>query len=182
MGGGQYTFVLTMFAVPTLAAALLLILAGFLKLTSPIPASIAMRGAGLPSSTWLVRLLGFGEVVLGIAAVVRPITVVLVAVTCGYLAFAVFCLRLLRRGDAASCGCFGAARTPVDSTHVIVNSAIALAVVGSIIDGGTALSAMSGSVIAAGGVLTAALLITLTALPQVIAATRVVLSGPGTED
>jgi hypothetical protein len=80
----------------------------------------------LPSAMPLVRLLGAGEVTVGLAAgttFARPLLVLLAA---AYLAFAAFVAAALNADTPLqSCGCFGQADTPPSAVHVGLNLAAA---------------------------------------------------------
>ncbi len=112
-------------AGPYTVAAVLLALAGALKLGDPRPAASALARSGLPSSTMVVRSLGAGEIVLAAAALAvgGPLPGALVAAS--YVAFAWFVARSIRRDQVASCGCFGRSDTPVTWHHVAFNVAAA---------------------------------------------------------
>lgn len=113
-------------AGPFAAFALLLALAGAAKAMRPLSTARALRSAGLPSGTWLVRLLGAGEAVLAVVAltVAGPAPAALVAISYG--SFAVFVGYARARGLAiSSCGCFGKPDTPPTTAHLVVNAAAA---------------------------------------------------------
>ncbi|QXC62736.1 hypothetical protein KSP35_08075 [Aquihabitans sp. G128] len=112
-------------AGPLFAAALLLGVAGILKLSQPAPTRVALRSAGLPSTVLAARTIGLGELAFTAVALVvggRP-GAALVALA--YLGFAAFSLRVITatRGKA-SCGCFGASDAPLTNLHVGVDLAI----------------------------------------------------------
>lgn len=113
-------------AGPVVVVAALLTLAGSLKLLRPAPTAGALRAMRLPSSLGLVRVLGLGEVVVGVAAGVtfaRPLLVLLAA---AYLAFAAFVIAALGANTPLqSCGCFGQTDTPPSAVHVALNLAAA---------------------------------------------------------
>ncbi len=114
-------------AGPFAAFALLLAIAGAAKAVRPLPTSRALRAAGLPSGTWLVRLLGAGEAVLAVVAltVSGPVPAALVAMS--YASFAAFVGYAKARGLAiSSCGCFGKPDTPPTTAHLVVNVGAAL--------------------------------------------------------
>jgi Methylamine utilisation protein MauE len=126
-------------AGPFFAAALLLAVAGGLKVARPRSAALAMRSAGLPGSVLIGRLLGVVEIGIAVAALVvgGPVTAALVAAC--YLGFAGFVVRLRRRAGAqADCGCFGAETSPASPVHVVLNlvlAAVSLAAVAWPTDG-----------------------------------------------
>jgi hypothetical protein len=113
-------------AGPVVVVAALLALAGGLKVIRPAPTAGALRAMRLPSSLPIVRLLGLGEVVIGIAAAItfaRPLLVLLAA---AYLAFAAFVTAALSANTPLqSCGCFGRTDTPPSNVHVALNLASA---------------------------------------------------------
>jgi hypothetical protein len=118
-----------MLAAPFYLAAGLLIASGIGKLAKPAPAVDALGAAGFPGGVVAVRLLGAVEVVAGAAALWRPGPVTASAVAGLYLGFALFLVRLIRRGGATTCGCVGSAEAPPSPLHVGLDlSAVAVAV------------------------------------------------------
>jgi hypothetical protein len=114
-------------AGPFAAFALLLILAGAAKALRPLPTVRALRSVQLPSSILAVRLLGAGEAVLAVLALVTagPIAAALVAIS--YASFAAFVFYARARGGTiSSCGCFGKADSPPTAAHIVVNLAAAV--------------------------------------------------------
>jgi hypothetical protein len=114
-------------AGPFFASALLLAVAGGLKVVRPRSAAHALRSAGLPGTVLLARVLGVVEIVIAVAAIALGgrLTAALVAVC--YLGFAGFVVQLRRRAGAqADCGCFGAEASPASPVHVALNLVIAL--------------------------------------------------------
>ena len=113
-------------AGPVVVVAALLALAGGLKVVRPAPTAGALRAMRLPSALPLVRLLGLGEVVVGVAAGItfaRPLLVLLAA---AYLGFAAFVTAALSANTPLqSCGCFGQTDTPPSTAHVGLNLAAA---------------------------------------------------------
>jgi hypothetical protein len=113
---------------PFLAAAGLLVLAGVPKLRDPMPLVRALRSAHLPASRALVRAVAGGEVLVGVAALLRPGRVSAVLVALSYLIFTAFVGLVLRRGGVlGSCGCFGRPDTPATPAHLGVTGVLALA-------------------------------------------------------
>ena len=113
-------------AGPFAAFALLLAIAGTAKAFKPLPTTRALRQAGLPSDPRLVRLLGAGEAVLAVVAllVAGPIPATLIALS--YASFAAFIGYAKARGIAiSSCGCFGKPDTPPTTAHLLVNAGAA---------------------------------------------------------
>jgi hypothetical protein len=111
---------------PFAATCVLLALAGFAKLLRPIPTAGALAAARWPSSVPLVRLLGVGEIALGLAAVGTANRLLAALVGVAYAAFAVFVAVALRTGSPVqSCGCFGETTTPPSTIHLLSNLAMA---------------------------------------------------------
>ncbi len=126
---------MTVVAGQLFASAGLLGAAGALKLVRPASTVEALRAAGLPGSRspeppahlWLGRLLGLGELAVGVAALIFGGRTWAALVAAVYLGFALFTARLLHTaGLGASCGCFGAEDSPAAPLHVVVNAGIAL--------------------------------------------------------
>lgn len=108
-------------AGPFFAAVALLGAAGLVKLLRPLSTARALRGAGLPGTPLIGRMLGLGEVVVALSALLvgGRISATLVAVC--YLGFAGFTARLLLLAGGTSCGCFGDHDAPATSVHVALN-------------------------------------------------------------
>lgn len=105
----------------------LLIVSGGAKIADRAPTAGALAAAGLPSRTWLVLVLGAGEVGAGTAALVGSV-VGMLAQALLYLGFAGFVgLALIRHLPIQSCGCFGKPDTPPSATHVCINLTAAAA-------------------------------------------------------
>ena len=112
------------------AAALLLAASGVAKLQRPDPAATTvlrlrfLRLPGRPRAQALVRVIGAGELGVGLAVLVtgsRPAAALLAA---AYLAFAAVAVVLLRAGGArVSCGCFGSVDSPLGAAHLALNVA-----------------------------------------------------------
>lgn len=99
----------------------LLVAAGVAKGIAPQAAAGALRGMRLPSSTWLVRLLGFGEVTIGLS-VLSGTAIASAGLTFAYGGFAVFvAIALYHDLPIGSCGCFGKDDTPPTWVHVAFN-------------------------------------------------------------
>jgi hypothetical protein len=116
-----------LFAGPFAAFAVLLAVAGVAKAYRPLSTVRALRSVRLPGSSALVRLLGAGEAILGVIALVvaGPLPGALVALS--YAGFAAFVLYARARGGSiSSCGCFGKPDTPPTAAHVAVNAGAAL--------------------------------------------------------
>jgi hypothetical protein len=107
---------------PFLAISILLAVAGSMKIYRPAYTTGALRAVGIPAGDGTVRLLGLGEVVVGIGAVVTGGPMGAAAVGLCYLGFTVFVLIALRSGTPiASCGCFGSPDTPPGIGHVVLD-------------------------------------------------------------
>ena len=117
---------------PFLSIAALLAVAGAMKVYRPNYTVGALRAAGLPANSTLVRLLGLAELGVGIAAIWTGSSIWAVATGIFYLGFALFVIYALRSGiPIASCGCFGSPDTPPNVGHVVLDltaTAVALAV------------------------------------------------------
>src|SRR3954451_20643843 len=119
-----------MLAAPFYLAAGLLVASGIGKLIRPAPAALALRSAGLPGGAGAARPLGAVEVAVGALALRRPGPGTPAAVGVLYLGFAVFLVRLIRRGGATTCGCVGAAEAPPSTLHVVLDLVAAAVAVG----------------------------------------------------
>jgi hypothetical protein len=109
-------------AAPYLAATVLLAAAGAAKTARPSNTANVLRTAGLPSHHLVVRLGAAAEMVVAIAALVRPGLITGLLVATSYLVFAGFISMALRRGWViASCGCFGRPDTPPTRAHLVLN-------------------------------------------------------------
>ncbi|HEX9530248.1 MAG TPA: MauE/DoxX family redox-associated membrane protein [Acidimicrobiales bacterium] len=119
---------------PLVAAAILLAMAGGIKLFNPSPLARSLRLAGLPAGLARpspVRVAAAAEMLLGIATVLgggRALGGGLAAATlAAYLAFAAFLVAARRRGGPlTSCGCFGRTDTPVTRAHITLDAAAAI--------------------------------------------------------
>ena len=116
-------------AGPFAAAAVLLVVAGVGKVRRPRDTARALTLLGLPLRDWSVRLIGAGEVALGVAALSVDHWAVATLVALAYAAFAgVVALALVRGGPLSSCGCFGKPDTPPTRLHLGLNlGAVAVA-------------------------------------------------------
>lgn len=104
-------------------ACALLVVAGAFKLRDPSAArrSLARLGVSVPAPG--IRALGAVEILVGAAALIRPVAVSAALVALAYGGFCVFVALLLRAGGPADCGCFGGGGESVGITHVILNAA-----------------------------------------------------------
>ncbi len=163
-------------SAPVFAAAIVLAIAGIAKLAKPKGTVLALHAVGLSVGTSLVSLLGFVELGLGVSVVIWPTSVLIAALGLFYLAFAVFsAIHLKKNGAHASCGCFGAADTPVHPVHVVINTALVAACVAALIWPPSPVSQLSVALIGSTLILTSALIAVLTVLPQTLAETNNVL-------
>lgn len=109
------------------AAAVLLTLSGAAKLRSPV-ATVGMlprlapflRRSPVPLRQ-VVRVIALVEISVGVAflALGGRVPAALLALT--YLIFTAVAVRLLAQGGSASCGCFGAADSPISVAHVVLD-------------------------------------------------------------
>lgn len=122
-------------------AAFLLILAGTGKVVRPEAADTAVRTARLPSHVQLIRLLGAGEVAVGLTVVIVGGAVPTAVLAIAYGAFAAFAQR--QRGTGADCGCFGTTAAPVTRIHVWTNVLLAFVAAGAALRPASTLPAMA---------------------------------------
>ncbi|HEY5859126.1 MAG TPA: MauE/DoxX family redox-associated membrane protein [Actinomycetota bacterium] len=125
---------------PLVMATAVLVASGAAKVLAPTAASDALGALGAPAGLPLVRTLGVGEVILGVAAVLAGGPVLAAGVSFTYLAFAVVAWRMSRSSDVRSCGCFGASGARPGLTHVVVDVATAL------LAGGAAAAGSGGAI------------------------------------
>lgn len=164
------------------ALALLLLVAAAAKVGRPSRAVEALRQARLPSSPLLVRGLAAAELAVAALVLVVGGPVPVLALAGLHVGFAVFIVRLrAAAGASASCGCFGGAEAPADGLHVVVNLLGAgVAVVGATLGAESLLATLADQpalglpYLVLVAVAAQALLLTLTGLPRLLAATRLV--------
>jgi len=163
------------------SAAVLLVLAGVVKVSRPTTAADLMQILGAPargpwSGTRLAVGLGAVEIVLGVAGLVSERPEIAVAVGLVYLVFAATVLRAMAVG-APSCGCFGRVEAPPSWFHVSGNTVLAAASFVAA-NGSSPLEVMdaqpAGGVgfVVAVGLLAGLALVVFIALPEVVAARR----------
>lgn len=114
--------------------ALLLVLSGATKLRKPAATVVSLRillPRRLPGVS-PVRLIGSIEIATGICAIVVGGRLGAALITGAYLVLAAVSWRLA--GNGADCGCFGAVRSPMTRTHVVVNVAFTVTAAASLID------------------------------------------------
>jgi hypothetical protein len=138
-------------APPFLLAALLLCLAGALKLRSPQAAAAALRTLGLPAGAWTVRALAAGELVLGATCAVHPTRPTAAVLTGVYLMFAGVAAALARRRGA--CGCFGEAELPASAWQSVASLVLAAVAAGATVTGPRGLGWVLGRPAPTAGVL-----------------------------
>ena len=158
---------------PSWMFAVLLLVAGAIKLTQPAATGAALQGARMPSDPRIVRTLGLGEIALAATVLVIGgwLPAALLAAT--YTVFAIFTARQSRRG--AGCGCFGDANAPATNVHVGVDVAGALCAAVAAVAGAPAVVDVPGGmarVLAVVGVCLGAQLLRmlLTSVPELAAA------------
>ena len=99
------------------------------KVVDPAPTDGALRAAGLPSSSLLIRLLGTAEIGFALAGILFGGLAVLGAAVL-YAGFTGFTLAAVRgRIPLQSCGCFGKEDTPPSWLHVGFNTIAAISLV-----------------------------------------------------
>ena len=118
---------------PFIVAALLLSVAGALKLRSPQGTGEALRALVLPVGAWTVPALAAGEVALGAACAIDPTRASAAVLAGAYAAFVGVAAALARRGSA--CGCFGADDTPVSAIHWIASAGLGAVALGATVAG-----------------------------------------------
>jgi hypothetical protein len=118
---------MTMLSVAFYAAGVVLVVSGALKLAAPRPTSTMLRGLSSFTRRLPVRLIGIGELSLGMAALVVGGRAIAVLLTIAYLTFTAVSIALLRRGDGLlPCGCLGSRSAPASPAHVVINLGAAL--------------------------------------------------------
>jgi hypothetical protein len=132
--------------VSTLTAAtwvfsLLLIVAGAAKITRRVGTGGALQVFGGPSDERLARVLGAGEVCLGIAVLATGGRMAIALLALAYAGFAAVAERQRRRGG--TCGCFGTTTTPATALHVWFDVAAAGTAAGATVAPGASLTAIA---------------------------------------
>ncbi len=112
-------------AGPFFASAGILVVSGVAKVRSPRPAAAALSAIGVPATGWMVRVLAVAEIVLGLAAILRPTPAVALAVAGAYVLFAAAVSLFLWSPRVRSCGCMGDRAIPPSVLHVVMNLAAA---------------------------------------------------------
>jgi hypothetical protein len=117
------------------AGALLLVLAGALKLVDPSGSVGALRALGVEVDDTRVRVLAGAELALGALALAASSAVLAFAVALSYAAFAgVIVLALVREVPIDSCGCLGRLETPPGGRHLVVVGVALFGAVGQVVD------------------------------------------------
>jgi hypothetical protein len=129
-------------APPFLVAALVLCLAGVLKLRSPRAAADALHALGVPGGERAVRALSAVEIALGAACALYPSRVSAGALAVVYGLFALVAVALMRRREG--CGCFGERATPVSPAHWVASVLLAAVAVAAALTGPAGLGWMLG--------------------------------------
>ncbi|MBM3660204.1 MAG: hypothetical protein FJW95_11995 [Actinobacteria bacterium] len=102
-------------------AALLLVVAGALKLVDPSGTVGALRALGVVVDDTRVRVLAGAEAALGALALAVTNEVIALAVALSYAGFALVIVTALVRGlPIDSCGCLGRLETPPGGRHLLV--------------------------------------------------------------
>ncbi|MGI9606987.1 MAG: MauE/DoxX family redox-associated membrane protein [Acidimicrobiales bacterium] len=100
--------------------------AGVAKVWRPSPTATALREIRVPKPLLAARLMGLGEVVVGMVALATGHPLAWGLVAAAYTGFALFVLWALRSdGAVGSCGCFGHEDTPPTPGHAAFNAAAA---------------------------------------------------------
>ncbi|MTD17395.1 hypothetical protein GIS00_26030 [Nakamurella sp. YIM 132087] len=164
-----------------LGLSVLLAGAGIAKIRDPGPAvrtvaalrlPLAARSAAHPLP---VRMLGAAEIVVAGAAVWIGGRLGSALIALVFLAFAAVIARVLSTAAVVDCGCFGAARSPLGRTHLVVDLAFAAAAATGIALPPTPLPEWAGAgpvlLLIGGGALFAALAVQLfTSFPALLQA------------
>lgn len=170
-----------------LAAAVLLLVAGWSKLRTPQPAAAMIRrlrpvraGAGRsPGGRGVVRWVAVIELATAVAVLATAARAAAIALTLCYLVLAIVAVRLATGAERTACGCFGAADGAVGAPHVVLDvAALAAGVWASVRPPGTIAALFEhGPLVgvtacAQAGVLAALGYLSITALPALLGARR----------
>ena len=155
--------------------AMLLVLAGYAKVTAPAATGAALQGARLPADPTVVRVLGAGEIALGLAVLLVGGPLPAAGLAVAYLGFGAFAWRQSSRGEG--CGCFGEAAAPATTLHVGINLAgVAFALVATLWPVTLSGSAAVVPALVLAGLAALLLRLVLTSLPELTAAVDAVRS------
>jgi uncharacterized protein YjeT (DUF2065 family) len=102
----------------------LLVVAGISKIGVPDAAMAALHSLKLPSGRIAARVVGIGEIAVGIAVVGIGGPIAAAAIGVGYLAL--LGVAALQRARQVDCGCFGVAAAPVSRLHLAINAVAAV--------------------------------------------------------
>ena len=127
-----------------LAVALLLVLAGAVKLREPADAASFLGALGLPPSRLLVGAAAVVEIAAGGSALVWP-RAAAVAIALLYGIFTALVTVQLRRGVAVSCGCLGARTIPPSRVHLTANVLCAVIACAAVADPPPAFATVAAS-------------------------------------
>ena len=111
----------------------LLLVAGVAKFVRPGATADVAMAAGIPASTWVVRIFALVEIAAAMTAFVVGGWIPALTVGILYLVFAGFVVMLKMRGiKTAGCGCFGQeSDDPPGYPHIAVNVVAALIATGA---------------------------------------------------
>lgn len=111
-----------------LAAALLLLATGALKIVRPEPTAAALvQAGGMRGARPLARLVGAIELAIAVLALAIGGRLPAAGLACAYAAFTAFVVMALRRPERIrTCGC-GGTETPPTAGHAALNAAFAAA-------------------------------------------------------
>jgi uncharacterized membrane protein YphA (DoxX/SURF4 family) len=135
-------------------AAGLLVVAGIGKLRVPDAAMATLHAIGLPSGRLAARVLGVGEIGLGLSVVLLGGRAAPAALAAAYAALLAVAAR--QRAAQLDCGCFGVAAAPVSRLHLGIDAAAAAAgLAGLAVPAATlaAVAADAGPIAAAAGLI-----------------------------
>lgn len=123
---------------PVLAAALLLVVSGAVKLVRPAATAQALSGLGLMRTARpAARVVGAVEVVVGGWTGITGSAAACLATALVYAAFTAFLVAGLRAPDRIStCGCTGSIDSPPTVAHALVTGALALVGLAAAVTGG----------------------------------------------
>ena len=169
---------MTSLAAPLYIVTGVLILAGAAKVRTPSPTATALRELKIPKPLLMARIMGAGEVVLGIAAIASGAAMLWALIALAYASFTIFILWALGSTNAVgSCGCFGHEDTPPTPGHAAFNAAAA-AIAGLAVASPVRLDDFDGSwfealvAVALIGIAIALVIAALTSLPRTLALAR----------
>jgi hypothetical protein len=120
---------------PFAIAAVLLVVAGALKVVHPDDTALALRGVGLPANRAVVRLGGLVEGALGLMALVTVGALIAAMVAASYALFCGFVgIALVKHAPIATCGCFGKVDAPPSLVHLGLSLGAVVAAIGMAAD------------------------------------------------